>query len=358
MDAMKQNKWMGRGVLLAALALVALGAWYQLRPGDADAGLVKGNGRIEATEIDVASKLAGRIAHIEVDEGDFVEPGQILARMDTSNLDAQLRQAEAQVRQAENAILTARAMVAQRESQKASAEAVVVQRQAELNAADKRYRRTEALVQSRAVSRQQLDDDLAARQSAAATLSAARAQVLAEQAAIEAARSQVIEAESAALAAHATVERLRADLDDSQLKTDRAARVQYRIAQPGEVLGAGGKLLNLVDLADVYMTFFLPERQAGRVAIGSEARLVLDAAPQYVIPAKVSYVASVAQFTPKTVETASEREKMMFRVKARIDPELLRKHRERVKTGLPGVAWLKLDDGAEWPAHLQINVGQ
>ena len=75
MDAMKQNKWMGRGVLLAALALVALGAWYQLRPGDADAGLVKGNGRIEATEIDVASKLAGRIAHIEVDEGDFRRAG-------------------------------------------------------------------------------------------------------------------------------------------------------------------------------------------------------------------------------------------------------------------------------------------
>jgi len=106
------------------------------------------------------------------------------------------------------------------------------------------------------------------------------------------------------------------------------------------------------------MTFFLPERQAGRVAMGSEVRLVIDAAPQYVIPAKVTYVASVAQFTPKTVETESEREKLMFRVKARIDPKLLRKHMEQVKTGLPGIAYLKLDADAEWPAHLQINVDQ
>ncbi len=104
------------------------------------------------------------------------------------------------------------------------------------------------------------------------------------------------------------------------------------------------------------MTFFLPERQAGRVAIGAEARLVVDAAPQYVIPARISYVASVAQFTPKTVETESEREKLMFRVKARIDPQLLKRHMEQVKTGLPGMAYLKLDADAQWPDQLQINV--
>ena len=98
--------------------------------------------------------------------------------------------------------------------------------------------------------------------------------------------------------------------------------MQYRVAQPGEVLGAGGKVLNIVDLADVYMTFFLPEQAAGRVALGQDVRIILDAAPQYVIPAAVSFVASTAQFTPKTVETASERQKLMFRVKAQISPEL------------------------------------
>lgn len=109
------------------------------------------------------------------------------------------------------------------------------------------------------------------------------------------------------------------------------------------MLPAGGKLLNMVDLADVYMTFFLPSMQAGRVGLGQEVRLVIDAVPDYVIPAKVSYVASVAQFTPKTVETANEREKLMFRVKARLDPALLEKYITYVKTGVPGMAYLRLD---------------
>lgn len=351
------KKTLTRTVLvLATLAVVGVIVWSELRTDGLGEGFVSGNGRIEATEIDVATKLGGRIREISVDEGDFVQPGQVLARMDTEVLDAQLNQARAQVRQAENAILTAQALVTMRESEKATAEAVVHQRQAELTAAQKRHKRTETLVARNAMARQQLDDDLAAMQSAQAALAASRSQVLSAEAGIAAARSQVIEAQSALEAAQASVTRLQADIADSDLKTDRLSRVQYRVAQPGEVLGAGGKLLNLVDLADVYMTFFLPERQAGRVALGSEVRLVIDAAPQYVIPARVSYVASVAQFTPKTVETQSEREKLMFRVKARIDPELLKKHMEQVKTGLPGMAYLRLDETAEWPAHLQINV--
>ena len=353
---MKQRKWIGRGILLAALAAGGWLVWQGLQPKGLGEGFVSGNGRIEATEIDVATKLAGRIATIAVDEGDFVQPGQELARMDTEVLRAQLSEATAQVKKAESAILTARARVAQRQSEQTTAEAVVYQRQAELTAAEKRFQRTDTLVKRSAVSRQQLDDDRARMLSAQAALAAARAQVLSAAAAIKAAESEAVEAESTLEAARATVVRLQADIDDSALKTDRVARVQYRIAQAGEVLGAGGKVLNLVDLADVYMTFFLPERQAGRVALGSEVRVVIDAAPQFVIPARVSYVASVAQFTPKTVETASEREKMMFRVKARIDPELLRKHQDQVKTGLPGMAYLKLDPEAEWPAHLQVNV--
>ena len=128
------------------------------------------------------------------------------------------------------------------------------------------------------------------------------------------------------------------------------------MAQPGEVVSAGGKVLNLVDLSDVYMVFFLPETVAGKVALGSEVRIVLDAAPNYVIPAKVSFVSSTAQFTPKTVETASERQKLMFRVKANIDRELLKKHLKQVKTGLPGMAWLKLNPQAEWPNKLTLRV--
>jgi HlyD family secretion protein len=106
------------------------------------------------------------------------------------------------------------------------------------------------------------------------------------------------------------------------------------------------------------MTFFLPTEAAGKVALGSDIRLVLDAAPHYVIPAKASFVASVAQFTPKTVETEAERLKLMFRVRARIAPELLKQHLEQVKTGVPGMAYVKIDPAASWPAELEVKLPQ
>jgi HlyD family secretion protein len=162
-------------------------------------------------------------------------------------------------------------------------------------------------------------------------------------------------AQSAVEAVKATVDRIQADIKDSALKSPRDGRVQYRVVQPGEVVGGGGRVLSLIDLSDVYMTFFLPTAVVGRVALGTEVRLVLDAAPQYVIPARVSFVADMAQFTPKTVETASERQKLMFRVRAQIPPELLRKYITQVKTGLPGMAYIRLDSKAQWPAHLQVK---
>ena len=134
--------------------------------------------------------------------------------------------------------------------------------------------------------------------------------------------------------------------------------MQYRVAQPGEVLNSGGKVLNVIDLRDVYMTFFLPTEWAGRVKLGTDVRLVLDAAPQFVIPAKVTFVADVAQFTPKTVETAEERQKLTFRIKAHIDPELLKKYVRDVKTGLPGTAYVQLDPQARWSANLEVRLPQ
>ena len=347
-------------LVLAAVVLMAAAAgfyaWTELRPSGPGKGFVMGNGRIEATEIDVATKLAGRVQNILVNEGDFVQTGQPLAQMQIDVLEAQRDEARAQNQKASNGVTSAQAQVTARESDKAAAQAVVAQRESELDAAQRRLTRSETLSKANVNSLQELDDDRARWRSAEAALSAAKAQVAAAQAAIEATRAEVVGAQSTVIASKATITRIEADINDSQLRSPRDGRVQYRIAQPGEVLCAGGKVLNLVDLGDVYMTFFLPETAVGRVALGSEARIVLDAAPQYVIPAKVSYVASTAQFTPKAVETASERQKLMFRVKAQIDPELLQKHVKMVKTGLPGVAWLKLDSQTEWPAELKPRV--
>lgn len=340
---------------IVVLGLVAYLIWKNMNKPDTDA-LVSGNGRIEATEINVSSKLSGQLEEILVKEGDFVEPGQILARVKISTLEAQLRELEAQQRQAQDAIATAEAQVAMRISEKAAAEAMVQQRETELMAAKNRLARTEVLAKEGASSKQQLDDERAAAQQAIAVLSAAKAQVQSAQGAIVASKSQVSAAHSQVDAIKASVERIKFDMDDAQLRAPLKARVQFRVAQPGELVAAGGRVLNLIDLSDVYMTFFLPETVAGKIAIGKEVRIVLDAAKNVVIPAKVSFVADTAQFTPKSVETESERQKLMFRVKAKIDPTLLNKYIEQVKTGLPGVAYIKIDDQAAWPTFLENTV--
>lgn len=336
---------------IVVVLLVTYWIWENMNQPDTDA-LVSGNGRIEANEINISSKLSGQLEEILVQEGDFVEPGQVLARIKVSALEAQLREVQAQQRQAQEGVATTEAQVAMRISEKAVAAAMVEQRETELVAAKNRLARTEILAKDGAVSKQQLDDERADVKSVAAVLSAARAQVDSAQSAIVAARSQVSSAHSQVDAIKATIERINFDIEDAQLKAPLKARVQFLVAQPGEMIAAGGRVMNLIDLSDVYMTFFLPETVAGRIAIGTEVRIVLDAAQNVVIPARVSFVADTAQFTPKTVETESERQKLMFRIKAKIDPALLQKHIQQVKTGLPGVAYIKIDENAPWPAFL------
>lgn len=352
----RSKKWLLRSIIVLAVATAAYLAWSLLGPKPLPGGIVGANGRILATDIDIATKTAGRVKAIRVNEGDFVTAGQILVEMDTESLQAQRREAEAQLRRAAIAVETARAQVVQRKAEKEAALAVVAQRKAELEAARKRFERSEELVKRGTASVETLDNDRARFEGAKAAVSAAEAQVAAAESAITAAESQVVGAQAAVDAGKATLDRIQTEIDDSTLSSPRDGRVQYRIAEPGEVLGAGGKVLNIVDLSDVYMTFFLPTGEAGRVAIGTEVRLVLDAAPQFVIPARVSFVADVAQFTPKTVETADERQKLMFQIKARIAPELLKKHIRQVKTGLPGMAYIRLKPDVPWPPNLQAKL--
>lgn len=356
---MKINKRKVSFYLILVLAIIAAGYYYWSQNSSSlPEGFAQSNGRIEATEIDIATKTAGRIDTILVKEGDFVQQGQELARMDTRALQEQLHEVQAQLRQAISAVATAESGLVQRKSEKLAAQAVVRQREAELDAAQKRLNRSRVLVKTKAVSQQQVDDDTAQMQGAKAALEASKAQVAASTAAIDSAQAGIVQAKNRVEAATATERRITADLEDSILKAPRNGRIQYRVAEPGEVLGTGGRVLNMVDLSDVYMTFFLPTEQAGKVALGSEVHIILDAAPNIVIPAKTSFVASVAQFTPKTVETQNERLKLMFRVRARISPELLEKHLEYVKTGLPGKAYVRLDAQAAWPTDLEVRLPQ
>lgn len=349
------NKWLIGAIVAIVLAGIAVYAWQSYKIKKRDENIFHSNGRIEATEINIAPKYDERVKDILVHEGDYVKDGEIVAIMDTDVLNAKLREAKADLLKAQSSVDITLSQLNQRISEKKADEALVRQREAELIVADKRLSRSSTLVKEGATSQQEVDDDIARYHSAIATKEAAIAQVAAADAAIIAVRNKVAGAEYAVKAAEATVDRIQTNINDSALKSPRDGRVQYRIAEPGEVLKAGAKVLSIVDLSDVYMTFFLPTNLVGRIAIGEEVRLVLDPLPDHVIPAHVTYISDVAQFTPKTVETATEREKLMFRVKAHIPADLLKKHLPMVKTGVPGLAYIRIDTNKPWPDYLQVK---
>ena len=312
--------------ILVVLGLVGITAVLVLRSRPVDyPGIAFSNGRIEAQSIDVATRYGARIQAISVEEGQMVAAGDVLAELDMGDLAASLTGAQANVRASEQ--------------KKDAAAATVVQAQAALDLANRELARAERLVKDHAVSESRRDQALNAQQAAAAQLDAAQKTLAGVTESIGVAQAEVA--------------RLTDLLADQQLKAPRAARVLYRLVEPGEVVAAGGKVVTLLDLTDVYMSIFLPAEAAGKLHIGAQARIMVDALPGVAIPAFVSYVSPQAQFTPRQVETRTEREKLTFRVKVRVPAVLLQKHMDAVKTGVPGMAYVKVDPNAPWPAFLQ-----
>jgi HlyD family secretion protein len=316
-------------LIVAALVVVAGGvaAWLILSKPALPPGFAGGNGRLEAKQVDIATKYQGRIAEVLADEGDMVDAGQVVARMDTEPLEAQLRNAQAKIREAQD--------------NKRTAQADVAVKQAEFTYSNQQYQRSAQLVPRGAVSQQEMEVDLAHRDMTRAALLGAQAQVIRSQSSIDAAQAEA--------------ERIQAELNDSLLRAPIRGRVQNRLAEPGEVLPPGGKVLALIDLSDVYMYVFLPTEVAGRVPLGAQARVVLDAVPDYPIGAQVSFVSPSAQFTPKTVETAEERHNLSFRVKLQLDRARLQQYEPLVKVGIPGMGYVRWDNKAEWPLDLQVK---
>jgi HlyD family secretion protein len=316
--------------ILIVVAIVAAAAggyayWLKDQSERVPPGLARANGRVEVERVDVATKYAGRLAEVRVGEGDVVQKDSILVRVDATEALAQLAAAKAAVHRAHQLIGRAQANVSLRE--------------AELKLAQVELKRVVELQRKNTASVAELDRRTAQRDVARASLVGAKVDVEDARAATEAAEAQVAQIE--------------AMIADMTLKAPVSGRVEYRLAREGEVVAAGGRVLTLLDLSDVHMTIFLPTSQVGRVALGSEARIVLDSALEYVVPATVTFVAAEAQFTPKYVETANEREKLMYRVKLHIDPQLLETYRGYVKAGLTGNAYVKLHAAAAWPANLE-----
>ena len=293
-------------------------------------GIIKSNGRVEATEVDVAAKYSGRLATLNLNEGDEVTAGQVVGIISSPETEAQLREAQAHLLKAKQALAEALALIAQRNS--------------DLTFARTDYDRGNALLQHGTITQQTVDQRRNRFESAEANYVAANAQ-----------RDQ---AEFSIKAAQADVERLQSILVDLVLVSPRTGRVQYRLARAGEVISAGQRVLTILDLNDVYMTIYLPASEAGKLTLGDEARVIGDPLPQYIIPATISFVATEAQFTPKSVETAEEREKLMFRVKLQIDPKVLAQYHQFVKTGVRGLGFVRTQTKIAWPDELAVKLPQ
>ena len=293
-------------------------------------GIYKTNGRLEATQVDVAAKYPGRLIDITVEEGSEVKAGQVVGRVSSPEYEAQLRAAQSDLEKARQAL--------------AEAESLIDQRKAVLAAAKSDFERGQELVGKQILTQQTFDQRRRNFESAEASVTGSVAQ-----------REQ---ADAAIKSAQAEVERIESILHDLILLSPRTGRVQYQLARNGEVIAAGGKVFTILDLHDVYMTVFAPAAVAARLEIGGEARIILDPVPQYVVPASVSFVAADAQFTPKTVETKDEREKLMFRVKLRLDAEVLKQYSRRVKTGVRGLGIVRTTAATAWPEDLQVKLPQ
>ena len=313
-------KWGIAAIGVAVVALVAF-QWWMTKRSSLPEGIASGNGRLQAKLVDVTAKEPLRVKELLVEEGALVKPGQVLVQLDTDTLDAELAAANASIAAAQEHM--------------AVANASIVKQKSEIELAQIEKNRSKNLVEEGAGS--QRDYDIR------------RTKVETTNAALGEATAMLNTAKEQIQVAQANAATIQTRIADATLRSPVTGRVLYRLVEPGEVLGPGGKALTLVNLDDVFMEIFLPSEQAARVKIGAEGRITVDYEPDRAIAGYVSFVSPEAQFTPKQVETRSEREKLMFRVKIQLPKEVASRYVEQIKTGVRGVGYVKVKPSAVWP---------
>ena len=317
---------------IIVLAVLVVGGWFIHRHEQLGAppdGLARSNGRLELERIDVATLYPGRVKAVFAEEGDEVRAGDVLAELSSDTVSSRVEAAKAQKQRVQETAARANAEIKAYEQR--------------LKVAQMELDNAAAMRRSELVSDSELSKRRAERDSAAASVAAAKAAHAEAQAAIAAAGAQMSEAASAN--------------DDMLIRSPIDGRVEYKIADVGNVLAAGGKVVSLLDPADASMNIFLPAPQVAQLKLGDEARIVLDSIDA-VFPARISYVASDAQFTPKNVETVNERAKLMFKVKLKVPSATALQYKGLLKGGMTGNGYVRVNEQAQWPSDLVVKLPQ
>ena len=329
-----RTRFGSRQLLAAAMAIAAAPACG----GRADEGPSRATGYVEATEVRVAPEVGGRIVELAVDEGDRVEAGTVIARLDTSDIEIAIRRAEAERAQAvaQLRLLQAGARaeeIRQARAQAESAQADVTAAESELKSAAADLARFEALLASNAGSRKQRDDAVTRREVAAARVEAARERARAAGEGLARVRAGARREELAAAQARidgvdAQIAALRKSQADAVVKSPVAGTITARLADLGELLAPRTPLLVVTDLDRAWANVYVDAPVVPRLSLGQTIALVTDANQR--IEGKITFISPKAEFTPRNVQTAEERTKLVYRIKVTTD------NRQGVlKSGMP-----------------------
>ncbi len=340
----------------AAVAIVAGAAWawqHFAANGALPEGLIQANGRIEGDHTTVASKLPGRIAEMTVREGDSVQAGQLLARLEDTQLAARKQQADAAVATLQAQLDAARAQlaIARREVPlaEASAGAVLAKARAAEAQAAKDARRFDELAERGTVETRRAEQMRLAHTAAAADLRQAEQSLSSAHLGsdkVKARENDIAALEAGLRQARGAATEVAGLIDDLNLRAPTGGVVLNRLRENGEMVAAGTPVFDLVDLDKLYLKVYVPEKQIGQLRLGLPAQVYTDAFPGQAFTARTRYIASRAEFTPKEVQTPDERVKLTYAVKLYFDsnPE------HRLSPGVPADAVIRWKDEVPWRA--------
>jgi HlyD family secretion protein len=310
----------------AALALASIGVAACREPEPATS--IRVSGHVEATEVRVAADVGGRVLEMLVAEGDRVDAGAVVARLDTQETELQIARARAErgAAQAQVSLLRAGARdedIRQAEAQVQAAVAETTALEAELRAARLDFDRFESLLQANAGSRKQRDDAQARVEVTDERRRAARERIEAAREAVArlraGARAEEIEAARARVTAvDAQIASLEKTRRDALVLSPLAGVVTERLVEPGEIVAPRLPLLVITDLDRAWANLFVPEPSVPRISLGQPATLRTDAGGP-AVEGRVTFISPRAEFTPRNVQTAEERSKLVYRIKVSVD---------------------------------------
>lgn len=309
-------------------------------------GIIDSNGQIRGTEVNISSKVTGSIEKLLIKEGQKIEKGELIAKLSSQQIEAKIEQAKARIDiyKAQKEVVFHN--IHQAKAALKSAESSIEEAQARLNLASKNYKRYSELAHKGIISQSQLDNVETALKAARAKQKEAlqaKEEVIAS---IERSQSSQQVAENQLSAARAELKEIEATYSDTKIHSPIDGTVINKLVEEGELVVEGTPIANIIDLSDLYVKVYIPEKEIGKIRLGNPVKIYSDAFPNKSFKGSVIEVSQEAEFTPKEVHMKEERTKLVFGIKVKIENP-----KGYLKPGMPVDVMIKWDEDAKWRAY-------